>query len=176
MTTAAIAILGITLLLLQPATDSVAAASASKQDLAPLRIHAQAISLDQQRGTMVYRGRVRVQQGDLSVQADRLVAVSRAGRIDQFTAYGKPLVVIHAASPEHQALRIQAHRLHYQVGAQRLRLQQNVSVLQQQDQLQCSELVYDARERRAHAKGSAEQAVFARLTTRPQAPKLKSQP
>lgn len=83
----------------------------------PIRIEADAMHLDEKRGEAVYTGNVRMRQGSIRLQADRVVVISAGKGISQVRAYGAPArfrqqlngergeVVAHAANMEYQTVR-----------------------------------------------------------------------
>ena len=78
----------LTLLLSLMAEAMAHAASPDKDE--PIRIDARSVEASDKTGAMVYSGNVRVEQGRLSIQADRVEIMTRQGRTELVRATGKP--------------------------------------------------------------------------------------
>jgi len=133
-----------------------------------IRMHADHITVQQDKGTIVYRGNVRVRQGGLSMKARRAVARERNGEIVSVVATGRPVAVRHHPMDQGQTIHIRANRVTYDPGGDAIDLDGSVTLRQGQDLLQSEHLHYDIANNRVLAKGSTpSKRAYAILHPRP---------
>ena len=119
----------------------------------PIHMHADRITVRQEKGTIIYRGNVRVRQGGLSMRASRAVTRERNGRIVSVVATGRPVAVRHHPVDQAQPIHIRAKRVRYDPGGDTLDLDGSVTLRQGKDMLQSERLHYDIGNNRVLAKG-----------------------
>jgi len=76
----------------------------------PIHIEADTVDLDEPKGISVYRGNVKIRQGDLSMQADTLTVHVVDGTIHRLKAEGKPVTLHRQSEPP---LRAEAVEMEY---------------------------------------------------------------
>ncbi len=109
---------------------------------APIRIHAGSIKVDQKSGSIIYRNKVRLRQGNMTILADKITSKTSGGKIRHIIATGSPVLVRHAADVDFQTTTLQAKRLEYTVTERSLVMSGEVKVLQGPDTLLCDHIKY----------------------------------
>lgn len=120
-----------------------------------IRMHADRITVQQEKGTIIYRGNVRVRQGGLSMRAKQAVTRERNGIIVSVVATGRPVTVRHHPVDQTQAIQLRAKRVSYDPRGDTLDLSGSVTLRQGEDMLQSERLRYDLGNNRVVAKGLA---------------------
>lgn len=134
----------------------------------PIRLHADRITVQQEKGAIIYRGNVRVRQGGLSMRANQAVTRERNGRLVSVLATGRPVAVRHQPVDQAEVIHIRANRVNYDPGRDTLELDGSVTLRQGQDLLQSGHLRYDIANKRVLAKRSTpSKRAYAILHPRP---------
>lgn len=141
----------LTLLLSWMATTMAHAASPDKDE--PIRIDARSVEANDKTGAMVYSGNVRVEQGRLSIQADRVEIMTRQGRTELVRATGKPAKLRQRAEGENEEVRAEANRVDYRVSLGKIDMSGRVSLRRGEDLFTADVLHYDLDSKSLNAAG-----------------------
>jgi lipopolysaccharide export system protein LptA len=133
----------------------------------PVSIRADHIELNERTGRALYRGNVRLRQGDISIRADRLEAWQRDGRTVRTLAAGQPARFRQApATPDDETVEFSAGRIDYHVPNRIVHATGNATAARGQDRFQATTLRYEIGPRRLSAGGQGEGRVSATLYPR----------
>src|SRR5512134_2927203 len=117
----------ILMLLLSLMVETMArAASLDKGE--PIRIDARSVEANDKTGTMIYSGNVVIDQGRLSIQADRVEIMTRQGRTELVRATGKPAKLRQRAEGEDEEVRAEANHVDYRVSLRKIDMSGRVSL------------------------------------------------
>ncbi len=127
------------------------AASPDKDE--PIRIDARSVEANDKTGAMVYSGNVVIEQGRLSIQADRVEIMTRQGRTELVRATGKPAKLRQRAEGEDQEVRVEASRVDYRVSLGKIDMSGRVSLRRGEDLFTADVLHYDLNAKSLNAAG-----------------------
>jgi len=120
------------------------AAHAIKNDIdEPIRINARAVEANEKTGVAVYRGNVLIEQGPLSISADRVEIRSRKNRTELIRATGGPAKLHRQPKEGEDEIRAEADRIDYRVAEGRLDMTGSVSLRRGEDSFTGNMLHYD---------------------------------
>lgn len=119
----------------------------------PIRVNARSVETNEKTGMAVYRGDVQVEQGGLSIRADRIEIRTRNKRTDFIRATGKPAKLRQRADEATEEIRAEADRIDYRVAGGRIEMTGNVTVRRGGDTFTGNVLQYDLDDRTLKASG-----------------------
>jgi len=120
------------------------AAHALRQDAdEPIHVNARSVETNEKTGMAVYRGDVLVEQGGLSLRADRIEIHTRNKRTDFIRATGKPAKLRQRAEEQTDEIRAEAERIDYRVASGQIEMTGNVTVRRGGDTFTGKVLQYD---------------------------------
>ncbi len=129
-------------------------AHALRQDAdEPIRVNARSVETNEKTGIAVYRGDVQVDQGRLSIRADRVEIRTRNKRTDFIRATGKPAKLRQRADAQEEEIQAQADRIDYRVASGQIEMTGNVTVTRDGDTFTGNVLQYDLDDRTLKASG-----------------------
>jgi lipopolysaccharide export system protein LptA len=96
----------------------------------PIEITADRALRDDTRGYTVYNGDVRLTQGSLVIEADRITLFHNSGSADRVVAEGQPARMQQVQNPGEEPMKARALRIIYLVEAERVQLRQQARVEQ----------------------------------------------
>ncbi len=130
----------------------------------PVSIRADHIEINERTGHALYRGNVRMKQGDITIRAERLEAWQRDGRTERTLASGRPASFHQAAAtPADEATGFTAGRIDYHVRNRIVHATGNAEASRGQDRFRATTLRYEVEARRLSAGGQGEGRVSATL-------------
>ena len=88
-----------------------AAHSASRDEDDPIRINARSVEADDRTGAVIYSGNVVVEQGRLSIRADRVEIKTRQSKTELVHATGKPVKLRQRAEGGSGEIQAEADRI-----------------------------------------------------------------
>lgn len=138
-------------LLSLPAAAVTQAATRDKDE--PIRIDARAVEANEKTGVVVYSGNVVVEQGLLSIRADRLEVTARKGKTELVRATGKPAKLRQRAEGENGEIRAEADRVDYRVSLRKVDLVGHVTLRRGEDLFTADVLHYDLDSKSLNAAG-----------------------
>lgn len=127
-------------LLLALPTLAGALPSDSKQ---PIKITADRAELDENSGVAVYIGNVQMQQGTLEVTADRLTIHTAGEHVTKVRAEGNRAHYQQQPSADAELVQANANVITYYLDEERVRLEGDAELIQDQDVFTGGEIVYD---------------------------------
>ena len=129
------------------------ASTASLDADEPIRINARNVEANEKTGTVVYSGKVVVEQGQLSLQADRVEIVTRQGKTDLVRATGKPAKLRQRPGEGTEEIQAEANRVDYHVARRVIDMSGNVSLRRGADTFTADVLHYDLVSKSLNAAG-----------------------
>lgn len=140
--------------------------SALAQFDAPIRIHAGSIQVNQKNNKIIYRGKVKLRQGNMTIMADKVISKTRHGKVLNIIATGSPVRVHQIADTKFRATTLQAQRLEYTVAERLLVMSGSVQVDQELDTLRCERVEYQVQNRILNATAKSQQRIHAKFMPR----------
>ena len=119
----------------------------------PIHINARSIEADQKTGVTVYRGSVLVEQGRLSIEADRVEIRALHRRTDIIHATGKPVKLRQGPDATSEEIRAEANRVDYRVSDGKLDMAGDVTLRHGEDLFTGGVLHYDLNSNSLSASG-----------------------
>ena len=119
----------------------------------PLSIHARSVEANEKTGTAVYRGNVILEQGNLSIRADRLEVRARQNQTDYVVATGQPVKLRQQSDGQNEEIQAEAEKVEYHVTSRKVGMSGNVTLRQGTDLFTGHALHYDIDEKRLSAAG-----------------------
>jgi len=120
----------------------------------PIHINARTVEVNEKTGVAVYLGNVRIEQGPLSIEADRVEIHSRKNKTDLVRATGKPAKLRRRPDEGEDEIRAAADRIDYHVAGGTLDMAGNVSLQRGEDTFTGSTLQYDLNTKSLTATGA----------------------
>lgn len=127
--------------------------SASRDEDEPVRINARSVEADDRTGAMIYIGNVQVEQGRLSIRADRVEIKTRKGKTELVHATGKPVKLRQRAEVDSGEIQAEANRIDYHVPARKIDLVGHVTLRRGDDLFTAETLHYDLNSKNLSAAG-----------------------
>ena len=113
-----------------------------KTDL-PISLKSKRILVDQKSGEIIYRGNVRVQQGDLIIMAAKAKTASTGNQPDHVWASGNPVEI--QKNNNGELVVLTAANIHYDVNSGEITLSGNVKLKMGNDTLDSKNLIYNVK-------------------------------
>jgi lipopolysaccharide export system protein LptA len=137
----------------------------------PVSVRAADVELNQKTGVATYRGRVVMNQGDMTLNADWLEATMRGRDVDVVRATGNPAGASQRA-PGGDTTTVTAAHLHYHANTRTLELTDNVELRRGADVFRGATGRYDLNSGRFEARGNPARGerVSAVIQPRPETP------
>ena len=110
--------------------------------LQPVNIEADRAELSHTAGRTVYEGNVKLSQGSLRINADRLVITLQNGTVSELTANGSQAVLEQLISADKPPLNARADTIVYRVGDELLLLTGNALVVQGESTIASNRIEY----------------------------------
>ena len=154
-------------------------AHAIKNDVnEPIHINARTVEANEKTGVAVYRGNVLIEQGPLSIKADRVEVRTRKNITELISATGEPAKLIRQPDAGEEEMEAEADRIDYRVSDGKLDMIGNVSLRRGKDTFTGSTLQYDLKTKSLNASGGdgADGRVHAVIQPRIQPAETTPQP
>ncbi len=129
------------------------ARAASPDEDEPVRINARSVEADNRTGAVIYSGNVVVEQGRLSIQADRVEIKTRKSKTELVRATGKPVKLRQRAEGDSGEIQAEADRVDYHVSLRKVDLVGHVSLRRGEDLFTADILHYDLKTKSLSASG-----------------------
>jgi lipopolysaccharide export system protein LptA len=143
----------LTFALLLSVTLAAAARAAGPNNDEPIRINARSVEANDRTGVVVYRGNVVMEQGRLSILADRVEITARHGKTELVRATGNPAKLRQRAGGEDEEVRAEAGRVDYRVSSGEIDMSGHVSLQRGDDLFTADVLHYDLDSKSLNAAG-----------------------
>ncbi|HUW98516.1 MAG TPA: lipopolysaccharide transport periplasmic protein LptA [Acidiferrobacter sp.] len=141
----------------------------------PLHVRADSIQMDQRTGVSLYKGHVRLVQGDLTIHAAQVRVHSRHGHALSIQAVGNPLRLVDTI-PGGVPIFGEAKTLHFEATSDKITLTNQVVFRQGTTVLHGHIVYYSVHLQRVTAIGDPHSRVRARITPHDITHKPKAQP
>ena len=145
--------------------------SLAQENKAPLFIEADAVELDENTSTSLYRGNVVVEQGAMRLFADRVLVEHEANNQPRLViATGAPARFEQEGEGDQEMVKGLALRMEYEVASDEITFIDEAQVIQGEDRVSSDRITYARAERRvkAGASASGNERVRIRLQSRDQ--------
>jgi lipopolysaccharide export system protein LptA len=126
-----------------------------KNEDEPIQINARSVEVNEKTGLSVYSGNVLVEQGLLSIKADRIEIRMRDNKPQTIRATGKPVKLRRQPDDESEEIQAEARRIDYYIPGKKLEMTGDVTVRRGGDLFTGSVLHYDINEKNLTAQGDA---------------------
>lgn len=119
----------------------------------PIQIEADQVELDEQKGVSVYKGNIRIVQGEIEMRSHKLTVHIVKGRIDQLIAEGTPVELTRSGE---SAMKAKALVMKYFADKGRIEIQGDAHLWQGLNEFSGDQIAYDIEsDRMTAAKSSA---------------------
>jgi lipopolysaccharide export system protein LptA len=129
---------------------------ATEEKAAPIAVEADQLELNQRTGISVYQGHVRMQQGSMLLQAERLELHNSGQRLDEAYADGKPAHLEQQDPQTGELFRAEANRIEYRFSDGQLVLKGEAHLWRGGDEFSGNHLIYDKANKSVRAFGDKE--------------------
>ncbi len=137
-------------------------AAPGKNNLAPINVSADRATYENGQG--IYEGRVELKQGNLAIEADKLVIEEQNRQVDRILALGTPAALNQSDGTVHA----EANRIEYFVGTGKVILTEKAIIQQHGSEIRGKRIVYDSQQQTVEAEGkSGENAERVNMTLQP---------
>ncbi|HYA37126.1 MAG TPA: lipopolysaccharide transport periplasmic protein LptA [Candidatus Methylomirabilis sp.] len=119
----------------------------------PIRVHAHSVETNEKTGVAIYSGDVLVEQGALSIRADRIEIRTRNKRTDFIRATGKPAKLRQRGDKQTDEIQAEADRIDYRVASGQIEMTGDVTVHRNTDVFTGDVLQYDLNDKTLKASG-----------------------
>jgi len=130
------------------------ASAATEDEREPVRINARSVVANDKTGAVVYSGKVVVEQGPLTIRADRIEYSTRRSGTEQMIATGKPVRLHQRNDKSDEELRAEAERVIYSVAKREIEMTGHVMLQQGSNRFTADRLHYELDTNRLSAEGS----------------------
>ncbi len=156
----------LTLVLLSAAPATMLALPSDKD--APVEIEADSADIDQASHTTTYRGKVKIRQGSMQLQADKVVITYRNKKPGKLIATGKPATFRQRPAKDKPWVTGQGARIVYDINSEELVLHGDAVLTQNNDSFRSDRIVYDRVKARLKAGAAAKGSDRVKVIIHPQ--------
>jgi len=142
----------------------------------PLRINARSVEANEKTGTAIYLGNVILEQGNLSIRADRLEVRSRQNQTEYVVATGQPVKLRQLSDGQSEEIQAEAKKVEYHVISRKVDMFGDVTLRQGTDLFTGQALHYDINEKRLSATGDDNNDGRIQVIIQPKKPSTDSTP
>jgi lipopolysaccharide export system protein LptA len=150
--------------------------AASLDENEPIRIDARSVEANDKTGAMIYSGNVVIEQGRLSIRADRVEITTRKGKTELARATGKPAKLRQRAKSEDEEVRAEADRVDYRVSLRKVDLVGHVTLRRGEDLFTADVLHYDLDSKSLNATGDEKSGGRVHAVIQPKQPGAEPAP
>ncbi len=150
--------------------------AANRNEDEPIRINARSVEANDKTGTVVYRGDVVAEQGQLSIRADRIEIQTRQGKTELVRATGKPVKLRQGADGESGEIRAEAGRVDYHFSQRKIDMIGQVTLRRGEDLFTADVLHYDLISKSLNAAGDEKNNGRVHAVIQPRKPETESTP
>lgn len=134
----------------------------------PITIVADSAEVDERQGVSTYTGNVLLTQGEVRMEADRLMVYTKDGDLDSITAEGDPVRFEQARAGE-EPLHGHSQRMRYEAGSEILLLLDKAEFWQGPNRFSGERIEYDRRQSRVSASQGESGGERVQVTIQPKA-------
>lgn len=132
----------------------------------PIRIVSERVDVDHKQGVNSYYGNVKVTQGSLRIDADKVIVRYRGHTVESVAAEGTPATFQQRLEGEPGEIKGSALRMDYNALKHTLQLSEDAKVRQGEDVIVSPKVHYNIQTHRLQADGSPENRVYTVLQPR----------
>lgn len=152
------------------------AGAASRDEDESIRIDARSVEANDKTGAVVYSGDVLVEQGRLSIQADRVEIKTRKGKTELVRATGKSVKLRQRADGASGEIQAEAERVDYHVALRKVDLVGRVTLRRGEDLFTADVLHYDLVSKNLNAAGDEKNDGRVHAVIQPKKPDAEPAP
>lgn len=152
------------------------ASAASLDADEPIRINASNVEANEKTGAVVYSGKVVVEQGQLSLQADRVEIMTRQGKTEMVRATGKPVKLRQRPEGGIGEIQAEASRVDYHISRKVIDMNGSVSLRRGADIFTADVLHYDLISKSLNAAGDEKRDGRVHAVIQPAKPDAATSP
>lgn len=150
--------------------------AANRNEDDPIRINARSVEANDKTGTVVYRGDVVAEQGQLSIRADRIEIFTRQGKTQLVRATGKPVKLRQGPDGESEEIQAEAGRVDYHFSQRKIDMIGQVTLRRGNDLFTADVLHYDLISKNLSATGDEKDNGRVHAVIQPRKAKTESTP
>ena len=125
----------------------------------PIHIVADSALRDEKQGLTLYTGNVKMEQGNLVIDADRISIVSQNDEVTTITAHGQPAHFFQGQTEDQMPVTGYGNTIEYQRSEERIHLQEQASIEQNGSTVKGDSILYFINERLVKADSSQSDRV-----------------
>lgn len=134
----------------------------------PINIEADTLDIDEKHGLSVYKGNVRVSQGDLNLSANQVILYSENKRLQRLVAKGKPVRINVSARGNRKAMRAEALEMEYRPLLNQVIMENQAHLWQGKNEFSSHYIEYKMDRDVISAKSSEQKQNRVRVTIHPE--------
>ncbi len=119
----------------------------------PIKIEADRADMDEKKGVSTYSGTVILQQGSLSIEAEKITIRSNTAGIEEVMAYGAPAHFSQQPATDKPMTHAYGESIEYQLNSEQITLTGQAKLIQNGDAFSGKRIVYDIRHATVEAMG-----------------------
>jgi len=128
-----------------------------------IRISSDKASLDREKGLIVYTGNVKMQQGTLSIEADRVTLIRNQQGLQKVTANGKPAKYEQILSENEDKTHAYGNTIIYRTDIEKLTLIENAGLKKSGNLFTGERIVYSIKDQQVQADGQSQDKSDGRI-------------
>lgn len=136
---------------------------------APVEIEADSADIDQEKQLTIYRGNVKIRQGSMELQADKVAIQYQGRKPHTLTATGGPARFRQKPAKDKPWVKGEGRRIVYHIHNEELVLSGNAVLNQEEDSFRSDRIVYDRVKARLKAGAAAKGKERVKVIIHPQA-------
>lgn len=128
-----------------------------------IRISSDKASLDREKGLIVYTGNVKMKQGTLSIEADKVTLIRNAQGLQKVTAKGQPAKYEQILSENEDKTHAYGNTIIYRTDIERLTLIENAGLEKSGNLFTGERIVYSIKDQQVQADGQSQEKSGGRI-------------
>lgn len=128
-----------------------------------IRISSDKASLDREKGLIIYTGNVKMQQGTLSIEADKVTLIRNAQGLQKVTASGQPAKYEQILSENEDKTHAYGNTIIYRTDIEKLTLIENAGLKKSGNLFTGERIVYSIKDQQVQADGQSQEKSDGRI-------------
>ena len=142
---------------------SVAAQALPEDTQQEIRISSDKASLDREKGLIVYTGNVKMKQGTLSIEADKVTLIRNEQGLQKVTAKGQPAKYEQILSENEDKTHAYGNTIIYRTDIEKLTLIENAGLEKSGNLFTGEKIVYSIKDQQVQADGQSQEKSGGRI-------------
>jgi len=142
---------------------SVAAQALPEDTQQEIRISSDKASLDREKGLIVYTGNVKMKQGTLSIEADKVTLIRNEQGLQKVTAKGQPAKYEQVLSENEDKTHAYGNTIIYRTDIEKLTLIENAGLEKSGNLFTGEKIVYSIKDQQVQADGQSQEKSGGRI-------------